>query len=153
MTTARSRIAAAALVVVGAVAGICAIAGSSSGATPSATLGPEDATVTLTIRHSRFTPDHLTVKAGTLVHFVIRNEDPIGHEFIVGDEGVHARHEAGTEASHPPRPGEVSVAPTSTAETTFRFEGTTGAGAVVYACHLPGHFRYGMSGAVDVVPS
>ena len=114
-------------------------------------LGPDDATVTLTIRHSHFSPDHLSVRSGTFVRFVIRNDDPIGHEFIVGDDGVHQRHEAGTEPVHPPRPGEVSVAAGTTAETTFRFEGTTGSGTVVYACHLPGHFRYGMSGTVDVV--
>jgi uncharacterized cupredoxin-like copper-binding protein len=115
-------------------------------------LGPGDTTVTLTVRHSHFSPDRLTVRSGTLVHFVIRNEDPIGHEFIVGDESVHRRHEGGTEPFHPPRPGEVSIAAETEAETTFRFEGTTGSGSVVYACHLPGHFRYGMSGVVDVVP-
>src|SRR4051794_16284831 len=134
-------------VLVAALASGYAFAG---GNTSDAPLGPGDATVTLTIRHSHFTPDHFVVRPGTLVHFVIRNEDPIGHEFIVGDDGVHRRHEAGTEPVHAPRPGEVSIAAGTTAETTFRFEGTTGAGTVVYACHLPGHFRYGMSGTVDV---
>ena len=129
-----------------------AFAGTDHPDSTSVALGPSDATVTLVVRHSRFTPDHLTVRPGTLVHFVIRNDDPIGHEFIIGDDGVHRRHEAGTEPVHPPRPGEVSIAAGTTAETTFRFEGTTGSGSVVYACHLPGHFRYGMSGTVDVVP-
>jgi len=116
-------------------------------------LGPADTTVTLTVRHSHFSPEHLVVRSGTLVRFVIRNDDPIGHEFIIGDDGVHRRHEAGTEPVHPPRPGEVSIPAGATAETTFRFAGTTGSGSVVYACHLPGHFRYGMSGTVDVLPS
>jgi len=111
-----------------------------------------DETVTMTIRHSRFDPEHLTVHAGRTVRFVVTNEDPIGHEFIIGDDGVHVRHEAGTEPFHPPRSGEMSIAPGETAETTFTFEGTTGSGTVVYACHLPGHFKYGMSGTVDVVP-
>ena len=130
-----------------------AFATTDHGESTSVVLGPSDTTVTVAIRHSRFTPDHLTVRSGTLVHFVIRNDDPIGHEFIIGDDGVHRRHEAGTEPRHPPRPGEVSVDAGTTAETTFRFEGTTGSGSVVYACHLPGHFRYGMSGTVDVVPA
>ena len=121
---------------------------SATAATP---LGPQDATVTLTVRHSHFEPEHFVVRSGTLVRFVIRNDDPIGHEFIIGDDGVHRRHEAGTEPVHPPRPGEVSIPAGSTAETSFRFEGTTGSGTVVYACHLPGHLRYGMSGTVDVV--
>jgi len=122
-------------------------------ATAEKPLGPADTTVTLTVRHSHFSPEHLAVRSGTLVRFVIRNDDPIGHEFIIGDDGVHRRHEAGTEPVHPPRPGEVSIPAGATVETTFRFEGTTSSGRVVYACHLPGHFRYGMSGTVDVLPS
>ena len=150
-TTHRRTALAVATFAVAVLASVYALARPGSAASSGAPLGPDDATVTLTIRHSHFSPDHLSVRPGTLVRFVIRNDDPIGHEFIVGDDGVHQRHEAGTEPAHPPRPGEVSVAAGTTAETTFRFEGTTGSGTVVYACHLPGHFRYGMSGTVDVV--
>jgi len=118
-----------------------------------APIGPGDVTVSITIRHSRFNPNHLRVRPGTTVHFVLSNDDPIGHEFIIGDDEVHRRHEAGTEPVHPPRPGEVSIAPGTTAETTFTFPDTAASGNVLFACHLPGHFRYGMSGTVDVVPS
>jgi uncharacterized cupredoxin-like copper-binding protein len=111
--------------------------------------GPGEVTVTLTIHHSRFSPDHLQVRPDTTVRFVVRNNDPINHELIIGDDGVHRRHEAGTEPVHPPRPGEVSVAAGTTAETTFHFRSAS----VLYACHLPGHFRYGMSGLVDVIPA
>jgi uncharacterized cupredoxin-like copper-binding protein len=114
------------------------------------TIGPGDVTVTLTIQHSHFTPDHLSVRPGTIVRFVVRNDDPIGHELIVGDSEVHRRHEAGTEPVHAPRPGEISVAAGATAETSFRFD-DSGGNPVVYACHLPGHFRYGMTGEVDIV--
>ena len=113
-------------------------------------LGPGEVTVTLTIQHSHFSPDRLSVRPGTTVRFVVHNNDPIGHELIVGDAEVHRRHEAGTEPVHPPRPGEISVAAGTTAETTFRFDEDS-RDAVVYACHLPGHFRYGMSGQVDIV--
>ena len=152
MSSRRLRLAlvAAALVIAVAVSGFALVRPTS--ATADTPLGPGDATVTLTVRHSHFSPDHLVVRAGTLVRFVIRNDDPIGHEFIIGDEGVHRRHEAGTEPVHPPRPGEVSIPSGATVETTFRFEGTTASGTVLYACHLPGHFRYGMSGTVDVLP-
>jgi uncharacterized cupredoxin-like copper-binding protein len=125
----------------------------SPGAAVDEPLGPGEVTVTLTIHHSRFSPEHLRVRPGTTVRFVLQNEDPIGHEFIVGDDGVHRRHEAGTEPVHPPRPGEVSVEPSSTAETTFTFPDVNAGNSVVFACHLPGHFRYGMSGTVDVVSS
>jgi uncharacterized cupredoxin-like copper-binding protein len=147
----RLALVAAGLVAAVAVSGFALVRPTS--ATADTPLGPSDATVTLTVRHSHFSPDHLAVRSGTLVRFVIRNEDPIGHEFIIGDDGVHRRHEAGTEPVHPPRPGEVSIPAGTTAETTFRFEGTTASGTVQYACHLPGHFRYGMSGTVDVLPN
>ncbi len=105
------------------------------------------ATVHLTIRHSRFEPDHVVVPADTTVTFVVDNTDPIGHELIIGDAGVQERHEKGTEPYHPPRPGEVSVPAGTTQQTTFTF-GT--ANGITYACHLPGHFAYGMHGTVDV---
>lgn len=106
-------------------------------------------TVHLTIHHSRFRPDRVEVPAGATVMFVVDNTDPIGHELIVGDAGVHERHELGTEAEHQSRPGEVSIPPRTTAETTFTFGEP---GSVLYACHLPGHFAYGMSGLVNVIP-
>jgi uncharacterized cupredoxin-like copper-binding protein len=128
------------VVVGGAIAG-----GASDAAAP---LGPGTATVHLTIRHSHFSPDRVEVHPGTTVRFVVDNTDPIGHELIIGDEQVHIRHENGTEPTHPPRPGEVSIPGRSTAETTFSFSAV---GPVLFACHLPGHFAYGMSGTVDVV--
>ena len=125
--------------------------GGSNGA-GAAPLGPGEVTVTLTIRHSHFDPERVSVRPGTTVRFVVRNTDPIGHELIVGDAEVHRRHETGTEAVHPPRPGEVSVPAQATAETTFRF-GAPSDEPVVYACHLPGHLAYGMSGEVNIVAS
>ena len=150
----RARVALPAAVV--AVAFLAVIAGGHALAGPNrpfnTALGPGDVTVTLTIQHSHFSPDRVSVRPGTTVHFVVHNTDPIGHELIVGDAEVHRRHEAGTEPIHPPRPGEISVPAQTTAETTFSFA-ATGESSVVYACHLPGHFRYGMWGEVDIVPS
>jgi uncharacterized cupredoxin-like copper-binding protein len=113
-------------------------------------LGPGTVTVEVPIEHSVFAAEDLTVVAGTEVRFVLANRDPIGHELIVGPPEVHTRHEGGHEAAHPPRPGEVSVEPNSTAETTYTFEEP---GEVEYACHLPGHYDYGMHGTITVVPA
>lgn len=104
-------------------------------------------TVVLDIRHSRFSEAAIDVKAGETVRFVVRNQDLIPHELIIGDQPVHDRHEKGTEAWHPPVPGEVSVAHNSVAETTYTF-GTTG--RLLFGCHLPGHWAYGMQGVVRV---
>ncbi len=110
--------------------------------------GPATQTVTITMRHSRFAPAHLTVRRGTTVRFVLSNIDPIDHEFILGDEAVQRRHETGTEPSHGAIPGEVSLPAGGTGETTYTF---TRPGLLLIGCHAPGHYDYGMRGRVRVV--
>jgi uncharacterized cupredoxin-like copper-binding protein len=104
-------------------------------------------TIELGIDHSRFSTARVEVTVGTTVRFVVVNDDPINHELIVGPPEVHERHASGTEATHPPVPGEVSVGPNETAVTTYTFDEP---GEVVFACHLPGHLEYGMRGVVVV---
>ncbi len=116
----------------------------------SGVLGPGEVDLVLDIDYTRFTPSRVRVQEGTRVRFVLRNHDPIRHELILGPPDVHARHATGTEAVHPPRPGEVTVEPNATASTTYQFDE---AGAVIFACHLPGHNEYGMNGVVEVVPA
>jgi uncharacterized cupredoxin-like copper-binding protein len=113
-------------------------------------LGPGDITVEVDIEYSRFVPDHLTVVEGTRVRFLVVNGDPIHHEFITGGPEVHLRHARGTEAEHPSIPGEVSIDPNGRAVTTFIFKHP---GRFEFACHLPGHYEYGMHGEIEVVPS
>jgi uncharacterized cupredoxin-like copper-binding protein len=113
-------------------------------------LGPGLVTVDVGIHYSHFSFSTLRVHQGTLVRFLVHNDDPIHHEFIVGDASVHLRHELGTESSHPPVPGEVSVAPEDVGETFYRFDTP---GPVEFACHLPGHLAYGMKGWVTVEPT
>jgi uncharacterized cupredoxin-like copper-binding protein len=105
-------------------------------------------TVVVTIHHSRFQPGALRVRPGSTVRFVIRNQDPIDHEFILGDAAVQRRHEHGTERHHGGVPGEVSVAAGQEAATTFTFPAAPG--SLEYACHLPGHYAYGMHGLVRI---
>ena len=113
-------------------------------------LGPGVVTVEVGIDHSRFDLGTLRVQEGTLVRFVVRNDDPIDHELVVGDAAVHRRHAAGSERRHPPVPGEVSIAPGDTAMTFYEFSEP---GSVTYACHLPGHVAYGMAGTIEVLPA
>jgi uncharacterized cupredoxin-like copper-binding protein len=106
-----------------------------------------DRVIEIGIRHSRFDPGQLSVEPGEEILFVIQNEDPIAHEFILGDEEVQRVHEDGTEAKHGAKPGEVSVAAGAAAETTYTFEGP---GNLIFGCHLPGHYDYGMRGTVRI---
>jgi uncharacterized cupredoxin-like copper-binding protein len=108
---------------------------------------PGTVTVDVEIRYSRFDPSSFQFPAGTTVRFVVRNADPIDHEFIVGDERVQQIHEEGTEAYHPPRPGEMTVPAGTTRTTTYTFREP---GSLIFGCHLPGHYAYGMRGTVTV---
>lgn len=104
--------------------------------------------VVVTMRHSRFEPAAIEVPRGTAIRFVVRNLDPIDHELILGDAATQDRHERGTEPHHGEKPGEVSVPGNGEATTTYRFAGP---GQLLYGCHLPGHWDYGMRGTVTVV--
>jgi uncharacterized cupredoxin-like copper-binding protein len=104
-------------------------------------------TMHITIHFSRFDPSDIEVQPGQTIRFVVENTDPIDHEFIVGDEQVQQAHEAGTEAHHPPRPGEISIAPGETVITTVTFPLT---GSLLFGCHLPGHYAYGMRGTITM---
>jgi uncharacterized cupredoxin-like copper-binding protein len=126
--------------------GLYAFDGSARASEPEV-LGPGLVTVDLGIHYSKFSFDELHVRKGTTVQFMVRNDDPIYHEFIVGDAAVHARHQHGTEKSHPPVPGEVTVKPEDVGTTFYDFDR---AGKFEFACHLPGHYGYGMKGFVTV---
>jgi uncharacterized cupredoxin-like copper-binding protein len=133
------------------LAAVLLAAGLAAGRTPAPSrlggAGGIGRTVAITIHFSRFDPGSIVATPGETVRFVIRNTDPIDHEFILGDDRVQQIHELGTEAVHPPKPGEVSVPAGATVETTYTFGGP---GALTFACHLPGHFAYGMHGTVTV---
>ena len=110
--------------------------------------GEASALQSITIHYSKFEPVALTVPAGKPVTISVRNDDPIGHEWIVGTEDVHARHRTGTEPFHAGVPSEVTIPAYETRETTMTF---TEPGEYLYICHLPGHEAYGMVGTLHVV--
>jgi uncharacterized cupredoxin-like copper-binding protein len=136
------------LAVVLAACGAVALAGAWS-ATSRA--GGDERTVVVTMRHSRFEPAVVRVDPGQRVRFVLRNSDPIDHEFILGDDAVQRRHEQGRERQHHGDvPGERSVPAGQEAATTFAFPATLDGRVLEFACHLPGHYAYGMHGTVRV---
>jgi uncharacterized cupredoxin-like copper-binding protein len=126
---------------------IGALAAAAMGPLAAGCAGPVDR-VEITLRDSRYEPGAVTVPVGRPVTIVLRNEDPIDHEWIVGDDGVHDRHRAGTEPYHDARPTEVSVPALETRTTIVTFDAT---GTLRFVCHLPGHEAYGMTGVLTVV--
>ncbi len=111
------------------------------------TTAPPTRTIHIQIHFSGFDPSDIAIEPGQTVRFVVENTDPIDHEFIVGDEQVQRTHEAGTEAHHAPRPGEISIPPGETVVTTVTFPSQ---GALLFGCHLPGHYAYGMRGSITI---
>ena len=129
--------------IIAAVALLAAVALSGCASAAAAEPGRE---VTITFRYSRFTPAAITVPAGVPVTVTLRNDDPIGHEWIIGTPALHAGHRVGTEPSHEGRASEVTVPPFTTRITTIMFE----PGSYAFVCHLPGHEAYGMKGTLTV---
>lgn len=109
--------------------------------------GAGPVTVEIPIRYSHYERNEVTVRAGVPVTFVLRNGDPIDHEWIVSDAAVHERHRTGTEPLHASRPTEVTIPAGTSAATTVTF---TKPGTYLYICHLPGHEIYGMVGTLRV---
>jgi uncharacterized cupredoxin-like copper-binding protein len=106
--------------------------------------------VEIPIHYSHYGLGRFTVPAGVPVRIVLKNEDPIDHEWIVGDAALHERHRTGTEPVHDSRPTEVTIPAGATRETTVTFDTP---GTYLYICHLPGHEAYGMVGTVVVTGS
>lgn len=105
-------------------------------------------TVHVRLHYSHFEPAHLSFPAGTTVTFVIHNADPIAHEFILGSAKVQHRIETTAHPEHDGSvPGQITVYPGQTRRTTYTFGKP---GAVLLGCHEPGHYDYGMRGAVEV---
>jgi uncharacterized cupredoxin-like copper-binding protein len=103
--------------------------------------------IEIRIHYSHYEPSAVTVPLGVPITFVIINEDPIDHEWLLGDATFHERHRHGTEAKHGARPNEISIGPLDVVETTLIFPT---AGTQQYICHLPGHEAYGMVGTLTI---
>jgi uncharacterized cupredoxin-like copper-binding protein len=130
-------------------AGLALAAGAALAAMVAAAVGAasEPVTVRISVHYSHFSDDHVEVPAGRPVTFVLENTDPIDHEWIVGDAGLHDRHRTGTEPYHASRPTEVTLDAGTTKTTTITFDE---AAVLTFVCHLPGHEAYGMTGTLVV---
>ncbi len=113
----------------------------------SAACAPAPRVIEVVLRHSHFEPARITVPAGVPVTFILRNADPIDHEWMIGDDAFHQRHRTGTEPVHDTRPNEVTVPAQSERRTVLTF---ATAGVLSYVCHLPGHEQYGMAGQLTI---
>lgn len=98
----------------------------------------------------RFVPDHIDVKRGETIRFVVRNSGQVKHEMILGTVAELKAHAAlmrkFPEMEHAD-PNQVSLEPGRSGELVWQF---TKAGRFDFACLQPGHFESGMVGKVAV---
>jgi uncharacterized cupredoxin-like copper-binding protein len=136
------------LALVGGIALSLGLAGMAAAWAHAPGLAPVE--VEIGIHYSHYQRSLVTVPAGVRVTIVLRNDDPIAHEWIVGDAALHERHRTGTEPVHDSRPTEVTIPAGTTRATTITFNTP---GTYLYICHLPGHEAYGMVGTLVVTGS
>jgi uncharacterized cupredoxin-like copper-binding protein len=98
----------------------------------------------------RYTPADIQVKQGETVRFVVKNLGKVKHEMSLGTEKELLEHleqmKKFPDMEHD-EPSKLSLAPGKQGEIVWQF---TKAGAVNFACLMPGHFEAGMKGAIKV---
>ncbi|HVA26121.1 MAG TPA: heavy metal translocating P-type ATPase [Chloroflexota bacterium] len=128
-------------------------AGMNMGAGAATTAQPDRTIAIDTTNQLRFVPDALTVRTGETVAFKVSNSGSVPHEFVIGDEAVQQQHEqemanAGATNGMPGDSAfavDVPAGTTATLVYTFRQPG-----ALLYGCHVPGHYAAGMKGTITV---
>jgi uncharacterized cupredoxin-like copper-binding protein len=97
-----------------------------------------------------FTPEHITVRKGEQVQFVLRNGGELEHELVIGTVEANNEH-AQAMAAHPDMahedPNAKRLGPKTSGVLRWQF---TQAGTFEYACLIPGHREAGMVGTVVV---
>jgi uncharacterized cupredoxin-like copper-binding protein len=100
----------------------------------------------------KYEPASVDVKPGETVTFKITNVSKVAHEFDIGDSAFQTAHEkemrsmpAGMTMSD--EPAALNLEPGETKSITWTF---AKAGALLYACHQPGHYAAGMKGDIKV---
>lgn len=97
-----------------------------------------------------FIPDHVKVRRGEQIKFVIRNNGDLEHEFVLGTTAENLRH-AKAMMKNPGMehddPNATSIEPKKVQELVWKF---TKAGTFEYACLIPGHREAGMIGTIVV---
>jgi uncharacterized cupredoxin-like copper-binding protein len=126
-------------------------------------------TVEVVMYDNHYEPEHVAVKAGETVRFLVRNAGELVHEFNIGTAAMHAAHQDEMKMMvdhgvlHADRidmeaakamqasmghgmhddPNAVLLEPGQTGELVWRFPED---GEIEFACNVPGHYDAGMQG-------
>jgi len=107
-------------------------------------------TIEVTMSEMEFNPSRIEVKRGEQIRFIVRNAGTEDHEFLLASTEDNLKHADAMKQN--PRmahddPNGVRLAPKKSAEILWKF---TKAGTFEFACLIPDHRDYGMTGRVTV---
>ena len=107
-------------------------------------------TIEVTMSEMEFNPSRIEVKRGEQIRFIVRNAGTEDHEFLLASTEDNLKH--GDAMKKNPRmahddPNGVRLAPKKSAEILWKFTKT---GTFEFACLIPDHREYGMTGRVTV---
>ena len=107
-------------------------------------------TVEIEMKEMEYLPFRIDVKRGEQIRFVIRNTGTEPHEFLLATPAENLKHEAAMRKNpdmEHDEPNGLRIAAKTSGEILWKF---TKAGTFEYACLIPDHREYGMSGKVIV---
>jgi len=107
-------------------------------------------TIEVTMSEMEFNPSRIEVKRGEQIRFIVRNAGAEDHEFLLASTEDNLKHaDAMKKDRHMAHddPNGVRLAPKKSAEILWKF---TKAGTFEFACLIPDHRDYGMTGRVTV---
>ena len=107
-------------------------------------------TIEVTMSEMEFTPSRIEVKRGEQIRFVVRNAGKEDHEFLLASTEDNLKHAEAMKKNPKMEHGDpngVRLAPKKSAEILWKF---TKAGTFEYACLIPDHRDYGMTGRITV---
>jgi uncharacterized cupredoxin-like copper-binding protein len=107
-------------------------------------------TIEIEMSEMKFRPFRIDVKRGEQIRFIVRNVGTEDHEFLLASTEDHLKHaEAMKKNPHMEHddPNGVRLAPKKSAEILWKF---TKAGTFEYACLIPNHRDYGMTGRIII---
>ena len=107
-------------------------------------------TIEVTMSEMEFNPYRIEVKRGEQIRFIIRNAGTEDHEFLLASTEDNLKHaeamKKDPKMAHDD-PNGVRLAPKKSAEIIWKF---TKPGTFEFACLIPDHREYGMTGRVIV---
>jgi uncharacterized cupredoxin-like copper-binding protein len=107
-------------------------------------------TVDVEMREMEYLPSKVEVKRGEQIRFVIRNTGTEAHEFLLATTAENLKHEAAMRKNpdmEHDEPNGLRIAAKQSGQILWKFSKR---GTFEYACLIPDHREYGMTGKVIV---